>query len=103
MAERRLSLPRRGRMDASVSERTGGVNACIERSPHPTSLGYRLRSATLPEDGGGMKRVCRARYGIERHHARPLASPRPLWNVAARKRGFDMNAPPVQTLKEQAF
>jgi hypothetical protein len=31
----------------------GGDCTCRNRLPHPTSLGYRLRSATLPEDGEG--------------------------------------------------
>jgi hypothetical protein len=49
----RLSLPGTGRVDASVSERPGGVEVYGGPSPHPASFGFRLRSATLPENGEG--------------------------------------------------
>ena len=53
LTERAAAIPpRQGRVDASVSERPGGESvAMMQGSPHPTSLGYRLRSATLPRKG----------------------------------------------------
>src|SRR6185437_934191 len=68
-----LSLPRRGRVDASVSERPGGVTVVvIAGAPHPASLGYRLREATLPLRGRDKRARCAA---AARLHFHPIARP----------------------------
>ena len=51
---RESSLPRRGRVDASVSERPGGDCACDESVPTRLALGYRLRASHPPRRWGGM-------------------------------------------------
>ncbi len=51
-ANRRHSIPPRLRGE-SRAKRAGWVCFTRESAPHPASLGYRLREATLPEDGEG--------------------------------------------------
>ena len=67
----RRSLPVFGEGGCSRSERPGGDCAT---APHPTSLGYRLRSVTLPASRGGMLWRDRARMPAsqERLARRPL-------------------------------
>ena len=49
----RLSLPGTGRVDASVSERPGGVNFAANSVPTRLALGFAAARATLPQQGEG--------------------------------------------------
>src|SRR5688572_342577 len=80
--------PFSGRVDRAKRDPGGEellASACINRirRPHPTSLGYRLRSATLPENGegccGAIVRECRIQIHISNsQRAKKAKAPPPL-------------------------
>ena len=78
----------------------GRAFAVMQGSPHPTSLGYRLRSATIPETGEGQ--ACLPPGCSNNTRVRTLASPRPLWNVARSDKDCEMDAP-KPAFKEKVF